>query len=64
MACRLGRARDGGRGAARGARTLAPLVDAGANLQLTDRQGNTPLRLARARGYAPMVDKLKAAGAK
>jgi hypothetical protein len=33
-------------------------------LQLADRQGNTPLRLARQRGYAAMVDKLKAAGAK
>lgn len=45
-------------------RTLAALVDAGANLQLADRQGRTPLQLARSRGYTAMVDKLKAAGAK
>ena len=53
-----------GDGGPRHQRTLAALVDAGANLQLADRQGNTPLRLARQRGYAAMVDKLKAAGAK
>jgi ankyrin repeat protein len=53
-----------GDGGPRHQRTLAALVDAGANLQLTDRQGNTPLQLARARGYAAMVAKLKAAGAK
>jgi len=53
-----------GDGGPRHQRTLAALVDAGANLQLADRQGNTPLRLARARGYAVMVEKLKAAGAK
>jgi len=53
-----------GDGGPRHQRTLSALVDAGANLQLADRQGNTPLRLARQRGYAAMVDKLKAAGAK
>ncbi|PNG56836.1 MULTISPECIES: ankyrin repeat domain-containing protein [unclassified Variovorax] len=53
-----------GDGGPRHQRTLAALVDAGANLQLADRQGNTPLQLARARGYAAMAAKLKAAGAK
>ncbi|MBT2336801.1 ankyrin repeat domain-containing protein [Variovorax paradoxus] len=41
-------------------RTLAALIDAGANLALTDRQGNTPLQLARARGYTAMVKLLEA----
>ncbi|GAA4339201.1 ankyrin repeat domain-containing protein [Variovorax defluvii] len=53
-----------GDGGPRHQRTLAALVDAGANLRLADRQGNTPLQLAKARGYQAMVDKLKAAGAK
>ncbi|MDM0112034.1 ankyrin repeat domain-containing protein [Variovorax sp. J22R133] len=52
-----------GDGGSRHQRTLALLVDAGASLKLTDRQGNTPLQLARARGYAAMVEKLKSAGA-
>jgi ankyrin repeat protein len=53
-----------GDGGPRHQRTLEALVDAGANLRLADRQGNTPLQLARARGYAAMVAKLEAAGAK
>ena len=53
-----------GDGGPRHQRTLAALVDAGANLQLADRQGNTPLQLAKARGYKAMVETLKAAGAK
>lgn len=53
-----------GDGGPRHQRTLAALVDAGADLRLADRQGNTPLALARARGYSAMVEKLKAAGAK
>jgi ankyrin repeat protein len=44
--------------------TLAALVKAGANLNLADRQGVTPLGLARQRGYAEMVRILEAAGAK
>jgi uncharacterized protein len=52
---------DGGR---RHQSTLKALIDAGANLQLADRQGNTPLQLARSRGYAPMVRMLEAAGAR
>jgi uncharacterized protein len=44
--------------------TVRALVDARANLQLADRQGQTPLALARARGYTAMVNLLVAAGAK
>jgi len=41
---------------------LKALLDAGANPNLPDRQGHTPLALARSRGYAPMVSALQAAG--
>ena len=44
--------------------TLQALVDAGANLQISDRNGNTPLRLAKMRGYRAMVEILERAGAK
>ena len=44
--------------------TLKALVDAGASLKLADRQGATPLALARSRNYAEMVKILEAAGAK
>ena len=40
------------------------LLDAGASVRLTDRQGQTPLQLARARGYKDMVKMLETAGAK
>jgi hypothetical protein len=39
-------------------------VKAGANLQLADRAGVTPLALAKSRGYAAMVRILEAAGAR
>jgi len=52
-----------GDGGARHQATLKALVDAGANLQLADRQGQTPLMLARSRGYAAMVSMLEKAGA-
>lgn len=45
-------------------KTLRALVDAGADVNLADGRGNTPLELARARGYQEMVDILLAAGAK
>ena len=47
-----------GNGGPRHQETLRALVKAGANLQLTDRQGNTPLQLATSRGYAEMVKML------
>ncbi|MGB9367967.1 MAG: ankyrin repeat domain-containing protein [Xanthobacteraceae bacterium] len=43
--------------------TLDALVKAGANVNLADRAGTTPLRLAKARGYSEMVRILEAAGA-
>jgi len=53
-----------GDGGPRHTETLRALVSAGANLQLTDRNGNTPLRLAKGRGYKAMVEILEKAGAK
>ena len=53
-----------GNGGARHQATLKALVDAKANLQLADRQGNTPLALAKSRGYREMVAMLEKAGAK
>ena len=53
-----------GDGGARHAETLRALVSAGANLQLADRNGNTPLKLAQGRGYKAMVEILVKAGAK
>ena len=53
-----------GNGGPRHVETLRALVKASANLQLPDRSRNTPLALARARGYAEMVKILLEAGAK
>ncbi len=53
-----------GNGGPRHQATLKALLDAGASVKLTDRQGKTPLELARARAYAEMVKMLVAAGAK
>lgn len=50
-----------GDGGPRHQATLRALVDAGANLQLADRHGNTPLMLARQRGYVEMVKILEGA---
>lgn len=44
--------------------TLRALIQAGANLNLADRQGQTPLALAQARRYQTMADMLKQAGAR
>ena len=44
-----------GDGGPRHTATLRALVDAGANLGLADREGRTPLQLARAKGYEAMV---------
>lgn len=53
-----------GNGGPRHQATLKALLQAGASHALTDRQGNTPLQLARQRGYAEMVQMLEAAGAR
>jgi uncharacterized protein len=50
-----------GDGGARHTATLKALVDAGASTKLADRQGRTPLALARARGYKQMVALLEQA---
>jgi ankyrin repeat protein len=43
---------------------LEALVKAGANVNIADREGNTPLTLAKRRGYKEMVAILEKAGAK
>lgn len=53
-----------GNGGPRHQASLKALIDARANLQLADREGRTPLQLARSRGYAEMVKMLEAAGAR
>jgi len=50
-----------GDGGARHQATLKALIDAGANTKLADREGRTPLHLARARGFGAMVSLLEAA---
>ena len=44
--------------------TLRALLAAGASTRLTDRQGTTPLHMARSRGYREMIQMLEQAGAK
>jgi uncharacterized protein len=53
-----------GDGGPRHVDTLKALVQAGANLNLPDRQGQTPLVLARARRYGDMAALLERAGAR
>jgi len=53
-----------GDGGPRHVATLRALVDAGADLQFADRDGRTPLQLARGRGFAEMAAILGKAGAK
>jgi len=53
-----------GDGGARHQATLKALIEAGANLQLADRSGQTPLALAKTRGYSAMVSMLEKAGAR
>jgi ankyrin repeat protein len=48
-----------GDGGPRHTETLKALVEAGANARLPDRQGQTPLSLARSRGYKAMVSILE-----
>jgi ankyrin repeat protein len=53
-----------GDGGPRHTETLQALVEAGANVNLADRGGQTPLALARARGYNTMARLLQQAGAR
>jgi hypothetical protein len=53
-----------GDGGPRHTATLKALVDAGANVNLADRGGTTPLALARARGYREMAAILESRGAR
>ena len=53
-----------GDGGPRHTATLKALVDAGANVNLADRAGDTPLALARRRGYREMAAILEGAGAR
>lgn len=48
-----------GDGGARHQATLKALLDAGADARLADREGRTPLVLARARGYGEMMRRLE-----
>jgi ankyrin repeat protein len=51
-----------GQGGVRHQAVLQALLSAGASTRLTDRQGNTPLVLAKARGFAAMVGMLEKDG--
>jgi len=53
-----------GDGGPRHTDTLAALVEAGADLNIADRSGRTPLSLARSRGYREMASILSRAGAR
>jgi ankyrin repeat protein len=53
-----------GDGGPRHVATMKALIDGGANVNLADRSGTTPLALARKRGFAPMVALLSQAGAR
>jgi ankyrin repeat protein len=48
-----------GDGGTRHQQTLRTLIEAGANLKLTDRQGRTPLVLAQSRGHVQMAQMLE-----
>lgn len=53
-----------GNGGKRHTNTLKALIIAGADMNIADSSGQTPLALARSAGYSNMVDILKKAGAK
>lgn len=53
-----------GNGGVRHQQVVQALLAAGASPRLTDREGNTPLALAKARGYSAMISLLEKAGAR
>lgn len=53
-----------GNGGARHTSTLKALVEAGANVNLKDRRGVSPLAMTRDRGYREMAAILESAGAR
>ena len=53
-----------GDGGPRHTETLRVLIEAGASVKIADREGRTPLALARRRGYPEMIRLLERAGAK
>ena len=53
-----------GDGKARHQAAVAALLAGGASTALADRDGKTPLQLARSRSYAEVVQQLERAGAK
>lgn len=53
-----------GNGGVRHQQVVRALLAAGASTRLTDREGNTPLAMAKARGYSAMISLLEKAGAR
>jgi ankyrin repeat protein len=53
-----------GNGGSNHTATVKALVEAGADVNIADRQGLTPLQHARRRGYVEMARVLEAAGAR
>ncbi len=53
-----------GNGGPRHQACVKALLDAGASTKLADREGRTPMQLAKGRGYSEMVRQLEGVGAR